>query len=944
MAIMARHIVFAAAFALQCQVALCALGRKWRTLYELPPEGKRRLAGEEGETVTIEQVVDVTKADYFAEDSKMYICYDDNNKQTCLNIAGTDGMKSKNLHHYGLKNGDVVRVRGKRAAGAKLAEDRAALAAPLGVAASVEQGQAALPSAMANSSIIDVETLEVPVIPANAIVGNSGGGTSSAVLKVMGVIVTTCSESTGLSEQSVTTAMFGTGDQSYKKRMEECSGSPAQVEVQGSTYGPVSVCPDERRNAGATWREVKAILEANSQYASDVYYVLLVPDAWLDAIGMGQLGGKITWVRASYYAQATMHLHEIGHNLFLHHAAKGSEEYGDQSSPMGYCCVLRCFHAIHHWQLGFSSVANEITTGSVGTGIVELQIKEHAKNKDSLVVVKATDAEYYVLSFRGNEGFDAFLPSEYQNQVFVHKYSSMSNPFEAQLTYLEGSAQLGLGTGLPVNFGGENYANNVAIGSTGLQLTWWAKTQESYANGHVAHVRICTGSGQSDCGDSGGVAPAPTPPVNPETPMWTSYFTETQGSSVTSKAMLGLGCTGEFCSSIKTAHSNTILVDLDNKVSVASNGDVSEMLCSVNAVVSRIVCTGTNCKSLSVECAPIRGGTLDVTVSGSSNTDWIPATVGQTAESTCAAGSVASGIMCGGTDCAKIKLRCNRFIVNEQCNAQDTCTPLGLECGYNACGQACGTCSGGKSCLGAAGRCATVGVVSDWFDSKNDMPETGIVATGLRCKGRYCAELAVVSMGVTVDLASTSKSGWISDNTGAKWAWNDNADSNAADCPAGTIVTHIECRNSFCDDLKLTCAPPRAWTTDQVGEPWHGLDWFSEEEGKQDCPDGFGMTGLECRKSKGFWTDGCVLKCGDYCDFKKIRCRQLVPTAVGTANTGLASTAEIEVATQPSTPCDDACRAARMAVAGIGVAGGASGVSVSLLALGLVLIAFVASK
>jgi len=931
-----------ASFALQCQVAFCALGgRKWKRIFELPPAETRRLQTA-GTSVEIEQEVTVTKADYFVEESKVYICYigEQDDRERCLNLQGTDGMKSSLVHKVTngqLHSGMTIKITGVEVTGTQLNEDRIAMAAPAGVAAAQTQGEPARADALANTIIIDVVSLDIPAVVGNnvagqSIVGNSGGGTGApgGTVKVLAVITTTCGESTGLDVADVKDKMFGTSGQSYKKRFEECSGSPAQVTVDGDAYGPVEVCPTAKRNSGETWAAVKPLLQAAGKYDTGTYYVLLVPDSWLDAIGMGQLGGKITWVRKSYYDKATMHLHEIGHNMYLHHAAKGSEEYGDPSSPMGYCCDLRCYHSIHSWQLGFSTVAKEINVADVGSEIVSIQIKEHAKNKDSVVVIKRSSSEYYALSYRGDSGFDSFLSSDYQNQVFVHKYSSMGSQYSAELTYLEDSAMLGLGTGLPIDFGGgQHYKQNAKIGSTGLQLTWWSITEESYANGKVAHVRICAGDGKNACGEGdGGVTQAPTLP--PEMPLWTSYFTESQGSSVTNKAMMGVGCKGAYCSEIKTAHSQLILIDLDNKVSIPSTGDVSEMLCGSQAVTSRILCTGANCKSMTIECAPVRGGTLDTTVSGSSTTAWTPAALGQTEENTCPSGSVVTGVMCGGTDCAKIKLRCHKFNLDATCDTADSCVPLGLECGFNGCGQSCGTCANPQSCLDAAGRCATVGVQSDWFNSDTDMPNTGIVATGLKCKDRYCGSLAVVSMGVTVDLAATSQSGWISDNVGKKYVWNDAADQLAADCPAGTIVTHIQCRNKHCDDLKLTCAPPKGWTLDEVGEPWVGRDWFSEEEGFQDCPLGFGMTGLECQESKGFF-DGsfCVLKCGDYCDFKKIRCRQLVPTAIGSANTGIANSAEIQAAQVPSTPCDESCRAQQMALTGMGVAGGAIGTSLS---------------
>merc|ERR1712228_749493 len=100
-------------------------------------------------------------------------------------------------------------------------------------------------------------------------------------------------------------------------------------------------------------------------------------------------------------------------------------------------------------------------------------------------------------------------------------------------------------------------------------------------------------------------------------------------------------------------------------------------------------------------------------------------------------------------------------------------------------------------------------------------------------------------------------------------------DATVADCPAGKVVTRIECRGKHCDDVRLECATPTSWEVDLLGTPWHGPDWFSEEDdAMQECPVGFGMVGMEYQESKAWVISGCFSNCGDYCDNKKIRCRQ----------------------------------------------------------------------
>merc|ERR1719491_2019228 len=201
------------------------------------------------------------------------------------------------------------------------------------------------------------------------------------------------------------------------------------------------------------------------------------------------------------------------------------------------------------------------------------------------------------------------------------------------------------------------------------------------------------------------------------------------------------------------------------------------------------------------------------------------------------------------------------------------------------------------------------------------MPLTGLLAVGMQCKDRYCGQARLTLMGVTVNANTKEESGWISDNTGRRWLWNDKTDAFLADCPAGKVVSRVECRNKHCDDLRLECAVPVSWQVDNLGEPWVGKEWFSEEgDARQDCPTGFAMVGLECRKSKVWIVGGCFSKCGDYCDDKKLRCRQITPSAVGASNVGVALDSDITKATEASRDCGANCRAMAMAVGGVDAA------------------------
>ena len=61
---------------------------------------------------------------------------------------------------------------------------------------------------------------------------------------------------------------------------------------------------------------------------------------------------------------------------------------------------------------------------------------------------------------------------------------------------------------------------------------------------------------------------------------------------------------------------------------------------------------------------------------------------------------------------------------------------------------------------------------------------------------------------------------WISDNG-----------NHFAECAAGTVVTKVDCRGWWCDDLRISCAKPLQWLVDQDEAVWIS-DWFSEELGE----------------------------------------------------------------------------------------------------------------
>merc|ERR1719150_581566 len=116
-----------------------------------------------------------------------------------------------------------------------------------------------------------------------------------------------------------------------------------------------------------------------------------------------------------------MHLHEIGHNMYLHHSGIGDFEYGDVSSAMGYCCATRCYHFIHSWQLGWATFKHELQTLDITSRPTAFQLELPAVGLSAASGVKLTPSQpasyHYVLSYRGDAGLDDYLFRHMQHQV-----------------------------------------------------------------------------------------------------------------------------------------------------------------------------------------------------------------------------------------------------------------------------------------------------------------------------------------------------------------------------------------------------------------------------------------------------------------------------------------------------------------------------------------------
>jgi hypothetical protein len=119
------------------------------------------------------------------------------------------------------------------------------------------------------------------------------------------------------------------------------------------------------------------------------------------------------------------------------------------------------------------------------------------------------------------------------------------------------------------------------------------------------------------------------------------------------------------------------------------------------------------------------------------------------------------------------------------------------------------------------------------------------VATGFRCRGAFCDE---------VKLECHDYGTWIGTSGGVWSDWFESGSKVRHTCPAHTKITAIDCRGSYCDDIRIQCSFAGGLTSATPCQ-W-SLQWYSEENPAPFyAPVGSAIQGIECS--------------GNHCDNKR---------------------------------------------------------------------------
>jgi hypothetical protein len=88
------------------------------------------------------------------------------------------------------------------------------------------------------------------------------------------------------------------------------------------------------------------------------YHIYVLPAGICEFGGQGMIPPCYpyckVWIEGSVAYEITPYLHELLHNVGLHHAGYLRDEYRDLSDTMGYCCNIRCLNAPHSYSLNWS--------------------------------------------------------------------------------------------------------------------------------------------------------------------------------------------------------------------------------------------------------------------------------------------------------------------------------------------------------------------------------------------------------------------------------------------------------------------------------------------------------------------------------------------------------------------------------------------------------------
>lgn len=156
------------------------------------------------------------------------------------------------------------------------------------------------------------------------------------------------------------------------------------------------------------------------------HIMICVPNASMGGIAYAWFDHWISVYKNDWCTYPSVQMHEVGHNLGLHHSGEGSAAYADQSGFMGYSYSQdeqqMCFNGPKNWQLGWFSdrhvdlAANQSWSGRL---YAPTRYASTASINNNKMIVRIPGTQDHYVSFNGQEFYNANT-GEGQNRVLVH--------------------------------------------------------------------------------------------------------------------------------------------------------------------------------------------------------------------------------------------------------------------------------------------------------------------------------------------------------------------------------------------------------------------------------------------------------------------------------------------------------------------------------------------
>jgi len=256
-----------------------------------------------------------------------------------------------------------------------------------------------------------------------------------------------------------------------KTQMEACSYNqlrihPYQDEIVSNGVHEITVQMDTMAVSqgafeNAMFDEFDATFGSRNDPKFGLIMFCIPPTSDASFSATGWVNGKITIYSHDQCGRVSAQMHEVGHNINLHHSGEGANEYADQTGVMGFSYAdddqRICYNAAKNWQLGWyndQTLTNNPRNHPAMQTFFLNGISDYTANPNALVVLRleqlSLGSDYYI-GYNRKSGINADTREDGDMVTVVRKDSG---PDLLGLSWKIGSLYPGMSLEIP-NFNGE---------------------------------------------------------------------------------------------------------------------------------------------------------------------------------------------------------------------------------------------------------------------------------------------------------------------------------------------------------------------------------------------------------------------------------------------------------------------------------------------------------